>query len=317
MARPLRITFPGAFYHITSRGNERKVVFKSKRDREKFLEYLESATQRYDALIHAYCMMDNHFHLLLETPSANLPQIMRHINGAYTTYFNIKRKRSGHLFQGRYKSILVEIDEYTKELSRYIHLNPVRAGMVEKPEAYQWSSYQYYIGKKKAPEWLHRAFVLGYFGEKESIAQKRYQDYVNALVGQEYESPLKDVVSSTLLGNADFISYIKETFLSDGKPDKDLPALKELALKASVEDILDAVEGSLGNDAKLARSVKMYLCQKHTAEKLKVLGRHFGIGESGVSQASRRVSQWMGKDKNLRREIEKLETGIRLSRMKT
>jgi len=177
MARPLRITFPGAFYHITSRGNARKVVFKSKRDREKFLEYLESATQRYDALIHAYCMMDNYFHLLLETPSANLPQIMRHINGAYTTYFNIKRKRSGHLFQGRYKSILVDIDEYAKELSRYIHLNPVRAGMVDKPEAYQWSSYPYYIGKKKAPEWLHRAFVLGYFGEKESICYAKASDF--------------------------------------------------------------------------------------------------------------------------------------------
>lgn len=178
MARPLRITFPGAFYHITSRGNEQKVVFKSKRDREKFLEYLESATQRYDALIHAYCMMDNHYHLLLETPSANLPQIMRHINGAYTTYFNIKRKRSGHLFQGRYKAILVEVDEYAKELSRYIHLNPVRAGMVDKPDAYQWSSYPYYIGKEKAPEWLHRAFVLGYFGEKESIKPK---NGINAL----------------------------------------------------------------------------------------------------------------------------------------
>ena len=132
MARPLRITFPGAFYHITSRGNEQKVVFKSKRDREKFLEYLESATRRYAALIHAYCMMDNHYHLMLETPSGNLPEIMRHINGAYTTYFNIKRKRSGHLFQGRYKAILVEIDEYAKELSRYIHLNPVMAGMRDK-----------------------------------------------------------------------------------------------------------------------------------------------------------------------------------------
>jgi len=317
MARPLRITFPGAFYHITSRGNEQKVVFKSKRDREKFLEYLESATQRYDALIHAYCMMDNHVHLLLETPSANLPQIMRHINGAYTTYFNIKRKRSGHLFQGRYKAILVEVDEYAKELSRYIHLNPVRAGMVDKPEAYQWSSYPYYIGKKKAPEWLHRAFVLGYFGEKESIAQKRYQRFVNALVGKEYESPLKDVVSSTLLGNVDFISYIKETFLSDKKPDKDLPALKELAPKASMHDIFNAVDDSLGNDTKLARNVKMYLCQKYTAKKLKDLGRCFGIGESGVSQASRRVFQWMGKDINLRREIEKLETRIKVSRMKT
>ena len=317
MARPLRITFPGAFYHITSRGNDQRVVFKSKRDREKFLEYIESATQRYDALIHANCMMDNHYHLLLETPSANLPQIMRHINGAYTTYFNIKRKRSGHLFQGRYKAILVEVDEYAKELSRYIHLNPVRAGMVDKPEAYQWSSYPYYIGKGKAPEWLHRAFVLGYFGEKESIAQKRYQRFVNALVGKAYESPLKDVVSSTLLGNDDFISYIKETFLSDKKQDKDLPALKELAPKASMHDIFNAVDDSLGNDSKLARNVKMYLCQKYTGEKLKDIGIHFGISESGVSQAGRRVRTWMEKDKKLRCEIGKIEKGIRPSRMKT
>lgn len=317
MARPLRITFPGAFYHITSRGNEGKVVFKSKRDREKFLEYLESATRRYDALIHAYCMMDNHYHLMLETPSGNLSQIMRHINGAYTTYFNIKRKRSGHLFQGRYKAILVEIDEYAKELSRYIHLNPVRAGMVEKPEAYQWSSYPFYIGQKKAPEWLHREFILGYFGEKESIAQKRYHDFVNTLLGEEYESPLKDVVSSTLLGNADFISYIKETFLSDKKPDKDLPALKELAPKALMQDIFDAVNESFSNNAKLARNVNMYLCQKYTGEKLKDIGRHFGISESGVSQAGRRVRTWMEKDKNLRREIGKLEKRINPSRMKT
>ena len=138
MARPLRITYPGAFYHVTSRGNERKNVFKSKRDRVKFLEYLDSATKRYDAVIHAFCLMDNHYHLLLETPSGNLPQIMRHTNGAYTTYFNVKRERSGHLFQGRYKAILVDMDEYAKELSRYIHLNPVRAKMVKTPEEYEW-----------------------------------------------------------------------------------------------------------------------------------------------------------------------------------
>ena len=142
MARPLRITYPGAFYHVTSRGNERKNVFKNKRDREKFLEYFESATKRYDAVIHVFCLMDNHYHLLLETPSGNLPQIMQHINGAYTTYFNVKRGRSGHLFQGRYKAILVDIDEYAKELSRYIHLNPVRAKLVKTPEEYEWSSYQ-------------------------------------------------------------------------------------------------------------------------------------------------------------------------------
>lgn len=112
MARPLRIEYPGAFYHVTSLGNEQKDVFKSRRDREQFLNYLESAVVRYGAVVHSYCLMSNHYHLLLETPSGNLSQVMRHINGAYTTYFNVKRKRIGHLFQGRYKAILVEADAY-------------------------------------------------------------------------------------------------------------------------------------------------------------------------------------------------------------
>src|SRR5512136_3371563 len=118
--------------------------FKRQRDREKFLEYLASATERYGAAIHAYCLMSNQYHLLLETPGGNLSQIMRHINGAYTTYFNVKRKRAGHLFQGRYKAILIEADEYLLELTRYIHLNPVRCGMVSRPEEHKWSSYNDY-----------------------------------------------------------------------------------------------------------------------------------------------------------------------------
>jgi len=317
MARPLRITFPGAFYHVTSRGNERKAVFKSIRDRKKFLEYLESATQRYDALIHAYCMMANHYHLLLETPSGNLSQIMRHINGAYTSYFNVKRGRSGHLFQGRYKAILVDIDQYAKELSRYIHLNPVRAKIVETPEEYDWSSYQFYIGKQEPAKWLYRDFILGYFGKKISSAQKGYQKFVNALAFQEYDSPLEEVVSSTLLGSADFIAFIKDNFLSAKKPDKELPALKELVKKASMQDIFETVELVFTQDKALARNAKMYLCQKYTGKKLKEIGLQFGIGESGVSQSCRRVAQKIEKDKKLKKKIDRLEQQIYMSRMKT
>ena len=307
MARPLRITYPGAFYHVTSRGNERKAVFKSKRDREKFLEYLESATQRYDARIHTYCLMDTHYHLLLETPSGNLSQIMRHINGAYTTYFNVKRDRSGHLFQGRYKAILVDIDEYAKELSRYIHLNPVRAQMVETPEDYDWSSYKFYIGKQRSAKWLCRDFILGYFGRKVSSAEKMYQDFVNALTDQEYTSPLEQVVSSTLLGSADFIEYIKDNFLSAKKPDKELPALKKLVKKPSMQDIFKEVELVFAKDKVLSRNIKMYLCTRYTGNKLKEIGFHFGIGESGVSQACRRVADKIEEDKKLKKQIEKFE----------
>jgi putative transposase len=253
----------------------------------------------------------------METPSGNLSQIMRHINGAYTTYYNVKRDRSGHLFQGRYKAILVEIDEYAKELSRYIHLNPVRAKMVETPEEYNWSSYQSYIGKQKPAEWLYRDFILGYFGKKISIAQKGYQEFVNVLSLQEYDSPLKQVVGSTLLGSADFIAHIKDNFISAKKPDKELPALRELVQKASVQDIFEAVESAFPRDKALARNVKMYLSQKYTGKKLKEIGLQFGIGESGVSQSCRRVSQQMEKDKKLKKKIERLEKQIYMSRMKT
>jgi putative transposase len=315
MARPLRITYPGAFYHVTSRGNERKDIFKSKGDREKILEYFESATKRYNAVIHVFCLMDNHYHLLLETPSGNLPRIMQHIDGADTTYFNVKRGRSGHLFQGRYKAILVEIDEYAKELSRYVHLNPVRAKMVKTPEKYEWSSYQFYIGKKKSPEWLHRGFILGYFGNKDSIAQKEYRSFVSAMFDKKYDNPIDEVVSSTILGSPGFIAFVKDKFISDKKPDKDLPALKELVDKVSLKDIFAEVESVFGKQTFLGRNVKMFLCQRYTGEKLKDIGTYFGIGESGVSQACRRVKEKIRNDKKLGRKIAGVEKKL-MSRMK-
>jgi REP element-mobilizing transposase RayT len=176
MARALRIEFPGAFYHITSRGNEKKDIFRSRKDRERFLFYIESVAERYDAVVHTYCLMTNHYHLLLETPRGNLSEIMQYVNGAYTTYFNVKRKRSGHLFQGRFKSIVVDADEYAMELSRYIHLNPVRAGIVGKPEDHEWSSYRAYIGNSVAPDWLKSELILSGFGGKSR--EKNYRAFV-------------------------------------------------------------------------------------------------------------------------------------------
>lgn len=311
MARPLRISYPGAFYHVTSRGNERKAVFKSSGDREKFLEYLSTASLRYDARVHAYCLMDNHYHLLLQTPSGNLPEIMHHINGAYTTYFNVKRDRAGHLFQGRYKAILVEIDGYAKELSRYLHLNPVRAKIVHAPEEYPWSSYRDYIGMRRPLDWLYRDFILGCFDAEVSKAQDRYRDFVTALVDQAYASPMEAVLGSALLGGADFISFIKKNYLSRRKPDKDLPALKQLEDRVSVKTICVEVEAAFSGQKRLARSIQIYLFQKYARRKLKDIGAHFGIRESGVCQAVRRVAERMKVDQRLKEEIETIEKRFR------
>ena len=239
MARQLRIEYPDAYYHVTARGNERKGIFKSDKDRGKFLSYLESAVKRYDAVIHAWCLMSNHYHLLVETPSGNLSQIMQHINGAYTNYFNTKRKRSGHLFQGRYKGILVEADEYALELSRYIHLNPVRIGIVNEPGDYKWSSFQEYAGKRKAPDWLSTEFILGYFDKSEQAAQKQYNEFVEEVLGKEHESPLLQMVASTILGTPEFVAAIQEQHLDGKSPHRNLPALKQLKGKPTIDQIVE------------------------------------------------------------------------------
>lgn len=314
MARPLRITYPGAFYHVTSRGNERKAVFKSKSDRLKFLEYLGSATTRYDASIHAYCMLDNHFHLLMETPSGNLPQIMQHINGAYTTYFNIKRGRSGHLFHGRYKAILVEMDAYAEELSRYIHLNPVRAGNVNTPGEYEWSSYPAYVGVAHPPEWLNRQHILSYFAAaRVGIAQNRYRHFVESLVGKEYQSPLSDAASGAILGCNEFVERVKAAHLSERPAERDVPALRKLRPQPTGDLIDRAVEERVKDDPRLARDLKIYARQKYTCMTLKHIG--FGLSESGVSQVRRRLESRMQNDKALSRLVKAVEKDVRLSRM--
>lgn len=307
MARPLRIEYPGAFYHVTSRGNEQKDVFKSQKDREKFLEYLASATKRYGAVIHAYCLMTNHYHLLLETPEGNLAQIMRHINGAYTTYFNVKRKRVGHLFQGRYKAILVEADEYATELSRYIHLNPVRAGMVVSPEEYNWSSYRSYIAQDKAADWLQMDFILGYFGGKASHANNKYRQFVEDLLDGEYDSPLNATVASTILGSEGFVREISERHLGEKRAERSVPAVKELAARPSVDDIINKIKEVLGESDALTRSMSLYFCQKHSGAKLKEIGERFGISDAAVSQASRRLLLTAGKDQEMKKIIVRIE----------
>jgi REP element-mobilizing transposase RayT len=308
VARPLRIEYPGAFYHVTSRGNERRTVFQSNRDREKYLSYLESAHERYGAVIHVYCLMGNHYHLLLETPRGNLSKILHYINGAYTTYFNIKRGRSGHLFQGRYKGILVDKDEYCKELSRYVHLNPVRAGMVKTPLEYPWSSYRYFVGRDRRPDWLTTEFVLGDFGGEGGRGFKKYREYVERRENKELDNPLKKVIASTFLGGKEFIDRIKQEYLEKKEIDRrDLPALRKILRGPSLETIERAVIKRVGKGHLLFKKICIYLSYEHSGLNLREIGEYFEMQRSAISQSSRRFAETIKEDKELSKVVSNIE----------
>lgn len=303
MARPLRIEYSGAFYYVTAKGNEQKAVFKSQKDREKFLDYLATASSRYGAIIHAFCLMSNHYHLLLETPGGNLSQIMRHINGAYTTYFNIRRKRTGHLFQGRYKAVLVEAETFAPELTRFIHLNPVQERMTVCPEAYPWSSYRCYIGQATTPDWLRTGFILDSFAPDREQAQQKYQQFVEDLLPTEYENPLKGTVASTLLGSAIFITEVTERHLEKRRADSNLPALKKLVGGPSLDAIISGVERAVGPDADLTKKLSIYCCHRYSGAKLREIGERFNMSDSSVCQVSRRIMLRAKQDERVRESM--------------
>ena len=309
MARPLRIEYPGAFYHVTSRGNEQKDVFRSRRDREQFLSYLQSATERYGAAIHAYCLMSNHYHLLLETPEGNLSQIMRHINGAYTTYFNVKRKRAGHLFQGRYKAIIVDADAYAAGLSKYIHLNPVKAGIVTKPEEYEWSSYRNYIDFVKTPEWLKTGFILGCFSSKD--VSKKYRQFVHDALNNETEDPLNNVVAATILGSAEFVKGIASRHVGNKHADRNVPAVRKLN-RPTLDEIISAIEKEPGMKESFSRNVSIYFCHRYSGARLREIGDRFGLSDAAAAQASRRLRVACENDDAVREQLEQIRCKLGL-----
>ena len=286
------------------------MVFQSTRDREKYLTYLESAHHRYGAIIHVYCLMGNHYHLLLETPRGNLSKILHHINGAYTTYFNVKRGRSGHLFQGRFKGILVEKDAYCKELSRYIHLNPVRAGMVKSALEYPWSSYRYFIGRDKRPEWLTTELVLEDFGGEGRKGYRGYREYVERGETKELESPFKRVIASTFLGSEEFINHIKTKYLEKMKIDKrNIPSIKKVLRGPSFGDIEKGVVKVLGKDPTLYKKICIYMSHQYSGLRLDEIGAHFGMKGGAISQLSRRLKEAIRGDKELGEILGKIKEG--------
>lgn len=185
MARPLRIEFPGAFYHLTARGDRREAIYEDDEDRRAFLATFAEVIEQFEWRCHAYCLMTNHYHLLVETVHANLSKGMRQLNGVFTQRSNRRHERGGHLFQGRYKAILVDADGYLQALSRYVVLNPVRAGMVAAPDDWPWSSYRATAGLAPAPSWLTTATILATFAPTKGVARDAYQRFVRDGIGTD------------------------------------------------------------------------------------------------------------------------------------
>ncbi|MCQ8182854.1 transposase [Methylomonas sp. SURF-1] len=207
MTRPIRIEFSGALYHVTSRGDRRENIYEDDEDRIQFLDVLRRVVEDFNWVCHAYCLMTNHYHLVVETPDANLAKGMRQLNGVFTQASNRRHGRTGHLFQGRYKAILVDGESYLLELTRYVVLNPVRAGMVASPADWLWSSYRAMTGEAAAPSWLAPDGLLAQFSTHRDTAVKRYREFV--LQGLDQESIWRDLKRQIFLGEDAFVSQMQ------------------------------------------------------------------------------------------------------------
>jgi putative transposase len=282
MTRPLRIEFPGAIYHVTSRGNARRKIFLDDADRDAFLSTLAWVVERFGWICHAYCLMGNHFHLLIETPTPNLSRGMRQLNGVYTQGFNRCYRKAGHLFQGRFKAILVERDSYLLELARYVVLNPVRAKMVKAPENYAWSSYRPTLGLDPMPPGLSIGWLLGQFAKTKLVARQRYAAFVQAGIGQA--SPWEDLKGQVLLGSEAFVEIMapqlkaSETVAEIPKRQRRLhrPALKRLFVRM---------------DSKEARNRAMAAAYLEHAYTLTEIGHEVGLHYATVSRIIKAVEQ--------------------------
>jgi REP-associated tyrosine transposase len=281
MARPLRIEYDGALYHVTSRGNERKPIFKDTTDRKLFLDTLSQVTQRFNWLCHAYCLMDNHYHLVIETPDGNLSNGMRQLNGVYTQAFNRRRHRVGHLFQGRFKGILVQMDSHFLEVCRYVVLNPVRAKVVKHPREWVWSSYRATAGQSAIPSCLTVEEVLSHFGPRRGAAQEKYREYVSEGIGRA--TIWEDLEAQSLLGLEGFAEALKDHVAGKQKL-REVPKAQRFIARVSLKKLFEESGGGKAKrDGRIAEAV-----YKHGYSQIEV-ARHLKLHYSTISRLIKSV----------------------------
>jgi putative transposase len=311
MARPLRLEFEGAIYHLLGRGNARQPIFASDRDQLEFVKLLEASAKRFDAAVLAFVLMGNHFHLLAQTRRANLSRWMHWLIVSYTVYFNWRHGRSGHLFQGRYKSFLVEDGEYLLGLSRYLHLNPVRGAVLgagtpaqrrNRLRAYPWSSYRGYAGLAKAFAFIEDDLVLGELQGSRNKERRRYRRFVEEGLLREVENPFEAVQWQAVLGGESFARKVQDRISKMTRHGREVTAVRRGAKKIMPLDVIRGVATSFGVSEETlvgrggygveARNVAMALVWEKCALSLREIGQLFGgIDYSAVAQRIRRINK--------------------------
>lgn len=275
MTRPLRIEFPGALYHVTARGDQHSAIYRDDTDRYIWLEVLGLVCARFHLVVHAYCLMTNHYHLMLETAEGNLAQGMRQLNGIYSQRINRRHGLVGHVFQGRYHAVLVQKEGHLLELARYLVLNPVRAGMVAVADDWHWSSHHFMLDAAGKPDWLDRQWLLGQFGPAEDRSVRAYREFVAAGAGEQ--SPLLRMQYRLILGD--------EEFAAQNRRRQQGAALEDVARsqrRMAAMTLPQYAAGTAGRDEAMARA---YFS---TAFTMAEIGAHFGVSYKTVSRAVRR-----------------------------
>jgi len=315
MVRPLRLSFENTFYHITARGNRREKIFYSPRDKEVFLKRLKEMLLKYAMTCYAYCLMDNHYHLFIKTTKPNLSQGIHYLNSAYANWFRSKQQIIGPLFQGRFKSILVDADNYALMLSIYIHLNPLRAGIVRQLEDYPWSSYLDYLNLRKS-NISDPSFVLNLIDNNTLKAIKKYRNYL--IEYQDMKDPLKKSYHRIALGSTTFIEKIKEKIDQEGQR-REIPSTRYLS-KYDVDTIILKMTQVLHIERKrifdkkrgnLYRPLSIYLIKRFTPLSLSEIGKIFQMDYSAVSQAAKRFEQKSEANDEIKEVMQKVITALK------
>jgi len=326
MSRPLRIQYPDAWYHVMNRGRRGDNIFQAKEDYLTFIELLKELNEVFKIRVASYCLMTNHYHLLVQTPDANLSRAMRHLNGVYTQKYNKKHGYDGQLFRGRYKSILVETDSYVLELVRYIHRNPLKAGVVETIQKYEWSSHRGYLSDADKWKWLHKDYILKLFSASKPESIRLYKQFINKETPEEINRLFAMKNLPSIIGSKGFIEKIKAKFFNmndfEEISEKKILAPDSARIinavckeyKIEEKDLYVTRRGHFNEP----RNVAVYLVRRLKNDTLKQAGEQFGIEKySTVSSIVERIKHEMNIDRRLKNRVQTLYEKIIKSKRQT